>query len=73
MRWAMIISTILYGREQANSCVVRISGGALSSGGLMLALPRRQTVTMRVWRLIPTVRTAKRSEPLRVLVGEGGI
>jgi hypothetical protein len=51
-------------REAASRCVrvVRVSGGAVPSRRLMLALPRRQTILIRVERFIPTVRMAQISE-----------
>jgi hypothetical protein len=41
-----------YGRQQDDSCAAHVSGGT-PSRRLMLALPRRQMILMRIERFIP--------------------
>ena len=53
--WAMIISMTSYWRRQVDLYTVCVSEDALPSRRLMLALPRRQTIPMRVEMFIPTV------------------
>jgi len=64
----MIVSTTSYGTRQADSCVVRVSGGASSRRRLILTLLRYQKVTTRVEMSVHMVRIARSQSRLRVEV-----